>query len=358
MTVPDPRAILALLALSALAAPAAAQETIERTPNLSGGWVGQTGMLYANLPVRLASIDTGESSVLTASPALDLGVGLPANLLAGLRFAPESPVVAGSPTEWEVFARYQPFAQARGLGADVAATLAWNGAAGSLDGEVSLARWLGPLRAIGAVRGFTDASAADGARLAVAGGAVLHPLPGRAPLALVGDVAALSGRGTGEEVAWSAGVQLGVPFTGHTLSLFATNTASPTLQGASRGAGRTRLGLELTVPVAVARFVGWTVPRAAAAEAVVPAADPSGPVVRLDMARYLFLPKRIEIPAGGSVEWVNVDEVMHTVSSEDGAWRSGAIEPGERWRARFDRPGRYLYYCGPHPFMKGEVLVR
>jgi plastocyanin len=116
--------------------------------------------------------------------------------------------------------------------------------------------------------------------------------------------------------------------------------------------------VELTVPIPVARFAGWVVPREEAEEAVIGNPDQVDSMVQADMARYLFLPKRIEISAGTTIEWVNLDDVIHTVNAEDGSWNSGPIGSGESWRARFDRPGRYLFYCGPHPFMKGEVLVR
>ena len=64
------------------------------------------------------------------------------------------------------------------------------------------------------------------------------------------------------------------------------------------------------------------------------------------------------VRAGSVVEWVNRDAVVHTVNAEDGTFHSGAIEAGQSWRARFDEPGRYPYYCGPHPYMKGIVVVR
>lgn len=350
--------VLAMVLGFLLPAASAAQETLERTPTLHGGWIGQTGMLYADFTTRLSIHDLDGSREIAALPAVDLGLGLPQDLFAGLRFAPQSLVVVGRPTEWEVFARYRPLAQAEGLQVDAATTVAWNGAANSVDGELSLARWFGPLRLLGALRTMNDAYGTEEARMAVAAGAVLHPRPGGLPIALAGDVATLSNRGDGEEIAWSVGLQVGVSFTDHTLSLFATNTASPTIQGSSRGDGVVRYGVTLTVPVPAARFVGWVVPRDEAAEAVVTAPEEATNVVRAEMSRYLFLPKRIDVPAGTTIEWVNHDNVVHTVNAEDGSWRSGAVEPGESWRARFDRPGRYLYYCGPHPFMKGEVLVR
>ncbi|MBV2194369.1 MAG: plastocyanin, partial [Azonexus sp.] len=31
--------------------------------------------------------------------------------------------------------------------------------------------------------------------------------------------------------------------------------------------------------------------------------------------------------------------------------------PQESWQRRFEKPGRYDYHCGPHPEMKGVVVV-
>ena len=78
----------------------------------------------------------------------------------------------------------------------------------------------------------------------------------------------------------------------------------------------------------------------------------------VEIRRYAYGPGRIVIRAGDVVEWTNQDAVVHTATAQDGAWDSGGIRPGESWRARFDRPGVYLYDCGPHPFMKGTVIVR
>jgi plastocyanin len=64
------------------------------------------------------------------------------------------------------------------------------------------------------------------------------------------------------------------------------------------------------------------------------------------------------VPAGTTVEWTNGDAVVHTVSADDASFNSGAIAPGATWRATFTRPGTYAYHCGPHPFMKGVVIVR
>jgi plastocyanin len=31
--------------------------------------------------------------------------------------------------------------------------------------------------------------------------------------------------------------------------------------------------------------------------------------------------------------------------------------PDESWPRRFDKAGRYEYHCGPHPEMKGSIVV-
>lgn len=347
------RRIGTLALLAALAAPTAgAQSTLERTPNLSGGWVATPGTLFLTFPQRFAR-EAGRG--IEASPTFAAALALPSELLAGARFEPHSALARD---EWEVFARWAPWGQYRGRPVDLAATAAYNGGATSVDAEVTAARWFGPLRAIAAARLLGDPPGIGAGRVVMAGGGVFHPAPGSLPIALAADVATPVDGGTfGDDVAWSAGVQVGLSFTDHTLSVFATNTGSSTLEGSSRG-GPVRLGLELTVPVPAGRFLGWYLPREQAAEAVVAEPAGEGRVVRAEASRYLFLPRVLEVEAGTTIEWTNTDRVVHTVSADDGTWDSGAIRPGARWSARFDRPGRYPFHCGPHPFMRGMVVVR
>jgi plastocyanin len=345
-------AALACIAAAA-AAPLAGQETLERPPALSGGWVGYAGLLHVNVPFRFSAPD----GAVLAVPTFELGMGLPMRVLAGARFAPHSPVVPGRPDEWEAFGRIGREVVVGEAPVDVALGAAYHGGARSIDGEASVARWFGPVRLLGEGRVLGRAFGGGRTRAALGAGAVVHPLEGRAPLALAGSAATLLDRDGGERVAWSAGVQLGASFTTHTLSAFATNTPTGTLQGLSLGDGTVRVGMEITLPIPAGRFLGWYLPREQAREAVVTGAD-AAPAVVADMRRYLFAPMQIEVPVGTTVEWVNRDGAVHTVSADDGTWNSGPVEQGERWRATFTRPGRYPYHCGPHPFMMGVVVVR
>lgn len=357
-------ALLALAPLLAavLAGPAGpataahAQDALDRSPNISGGWVGIPWTLHVELPHRFHDERRGDGVDLASTTTFTGALGLPYRSVAGVAYAMQSPTVPGERDEVEAFVRHR-LLDASASFADLALTGAWNVAAGSLDAEALLARRLGPVRLLGAARWFSDARGAEGSRAALAGGAVWHPLPRTAPIALAGDLATPLDRKSGEELAWSAGVQVGLPHTALTLSLQASNTAATTLQGRSLTTGGTRYGFELTLPVPAGFFVGGYPAREAAMEAVTEDGD-GAPAAAVEIRRYAYGPVRVVVEVGSVVEWVNRDDVVHTATAEDNAWDSGAIRPGESWRARFDEPGIYPYYCGPHPFMKGVVVVR
>lgn len=343
--------------LAAFHLPLPAQTTLDRPPLISGGWVGLPGSLSVNTPFRFSKPERPDLDVFVV-PSFQFALGLPAWTLVGGQYAAQSQVVDGDAGEWEVFGRFKPLVQYRGAPFDAALQAGYNGAAKSIDGEAVLARWFGPLRVMAAGRYFSDAFGSGEGRGAVAGGAVLYPAPRTLPIALAGDAGVLLDRDDGEDVAWSAALQVGIPYTVNTISLFATNTGSGTLQGVSRGMGRTQYGLELTIPLPLGSFVGWYAPREVAARAVREPQAPPARVVNASIYRFAFVQDRIEIEAGTTIEWTNDDAMVHTVAGDDGSWNSRAIRAGARWRATFAEPGTYPFHCGPHPFMKGVVVVR
>jgi plastocyanin len=73
---------------------------------------------------------------------------------------------------------------------------------------------------------------------------------------------------------------------------------------------------------------------------------------------FLFRPARLEIAAGTTVVWTNGGQVTHTVTGEDGGFDTGPIEAGGRRAITFSRTGTFAFHCTPHPFMRGEVVVR
>jgi len=59
-----------------------------------------------------------------------------------------------------------------------------------------------------------------------------------------------------------------------------------------------------------------------------------------------------------TVTWRNDDNVAHTVTANDGSFDSGIIGAGEKWVYSFTQPGVHSYYCVPHPWMTGTVVVK
>jgi plastocyanin len=73
---------------------------------------------------------------------------------------------------------------------------------------------------------------------------------------------------------------------------------------------------------------------------------------------FMFAPASLTIPAGATVTWTNKDEEPHTIVSESGLFRSGAIDTNESFSFKFEKPGTYHYACSIHPRMIGTIIVR
>ena len=71
-----------------------------------------------------------------------------------------------------------------------------------------------------------------------------------------------------------------------------------------------------------------------------------------------FAPMSLTVDAGATVSWRNEDEEPHTVVSENGLFRSKAIDGGETFSIKFAKPGTYKYFCTIHPRMIGTIVVR
>jgi len=82
-----------------------------------------------------------------------------------------------------------------------------------------------------------------------------------------------------------------------------------------------------------------------------------------------FSPKIIDIEPGTKVTWINEDVFTamageqsgaHNVATTSGPERFGSPMLGhaESWSYTFEAEGTYDYMCTPHPYMKGQVVVR
>jgi amicyanin len=70
-----------------------------------------------------------------------------------------------------------------------------------------------------------------------------------------------------------------------------------------------------------------------------------------------YMQPKITVAVGTTVEWTNADPLPHTVTAVDKSFNSGLIQPGKTFRHTFTKAGTFNFYCMPHPFMKGVVVV-
>ena len=89
-----------------------------------------------------------------------------------------------------------------------------------------------------------------------------------------------------------------------------------------------------------------TAPAAAGAPGVVIARD------------FMFAPLTVTIAAGTTLTWTNRDDEPHTVVSDTGLFRSGALDTNESFSFKFEKPGTYHYACSIHPRMVGTIVVQ
>jgi plastocyanin len=329
---------------------ATGQSLLERPPNLSGGWVAPPGVLQFDFVHRFEASPSPERKV-TSFPSFVLAAGLPHRTMLGFFYSTNSTLVARYPNEWEFFAQAAPMQQDSGRPLDIGIEAGYNLAAEGFVGELSLARRAGRVRLLAVGRLLADPGD-DPMDVAVGGGAVVRL--GRW-VALAGDVVTVLERSAGEEVAWSAGLQLGIPHTPHTLSLQASNTIGVSLESASRGTGQTLYGFEFTIPITLKRYLGGGTPPSDSTAPSAGGGQGVAPIVHIKNLAYGS--GTLTIPAGTTVQWVNDDPLAHTVVAVDTTFDSGLIEPGASWRHLFAVPGTYAYTCRPHPFMKGTIIV-
>jgi plastocyanin len=97
--------------------------------------------------------------------------------------------------------------------------------------------------------------------------------------------------------------------------------------------------------------LGW-----GATGAPVQAGSPSAPQILIK--DFMFSPMSLTVKAGSTVIWANKDDEPHTVVSDIGMVRSGAVNTDETFAFRFDKPGTYRFTCLIHPRMVGTIVVQ
>jgi plastocyanin len=78
---------------------------------------------------------------------------------------------------------------------------------------------------------------------------------------------------------------------------------------------------------------------------------------RILIKDFMFTPMALTTKVGVEVTWVNQDDEPHTVVSDTGLFRSGALDTGNSYTFKFDKPGTYHVFCSMHPQMTATIVV-
>jgi plastocyanin len=106
------------------------------------------------------------------------------------------------------------------------------------------------------------------------------------------------------------------------------------------------------------KFKSICAPLLAAAMMGIGAAAHAGTPNSIEVKNFMFMPTTLTVNAGTQVSWVNKDDEPHTVVSDTGLFRSGALDTDESFSFKFDKPGTYHFTCSIHPRMVGTIVVK
>lgn len=78
--------------------------------------------------------------------------------------------------------------------------------------------------------------------------------------------------------------------------------------------------------------------------------------VKID--NFSFGPAEVTIAPGSTVKWINRDDIPHTVVGTEPAFKSKVLDTDESFSYKFEKPGKYSYFCSIHPKMTAAVIVK
>ena len=70
-----------------------------------------------------------------------------------------------------------------------------------------------------------------------------------------------------------------------------------------------------------------------------------------------FEPTDAVVDPGTTLMWINRAQEQHTVTSDDGQFDSGVLEPGDTFLTTVEGSGTLTYHCTLHPEMTGSITV-
>ena len=97
-------------------------------------------------------------------------------------------------------------------------------------------------------------------------------------------------------------------------------------------------------------------------EAAIAAADIPADAVVVNISKLKYETPEITVKTGQTVVWVNKDTMPHNVEfpagvAAEAALQGAMLKKDQAYSVTFNEAGTYNYFCTPHPFMRGKVIV-
>ncbi len=76
-----------------------------------------------------------------------------------------------------------------------------------------------------------------------------------------------------------------------------------------------------------------------------------------DIMKWGYDPAELTADVGTDVLFVNVGQVPHTATANEGGFDTGSLSNLQRMTITLDEIGEHGFFCTPHPWMKGKIIV-
>jgi len=89
----------------------------------------------------------------------------------------------------------------------------------------------------------------------------------------------------------------------------------------------------------------------------------NGTVIEVEVLNFSYQPATVNARVGDTIRWIQRDQVPHTVTTSNpaptqpGGFDQTLDAPGDHATVQMTRAGTIAYFCRPHPFMTGSIVV-
>jgi plastocyanin len=78
----------------------------------------------------------------------------------------------------------------------------------------------------------------------------------------------------------------------------------------------------------------------------------------VQIGNFTFKAQVLTVKPGTTVTWTNADDIPHTVTSNNGVFKSKVLDSGDKFSFTFAKVGQFGYFCSLHPHMTGTIIVK